>query len=163
MTTDYADSTDYAEKSFSFFNLLKNGFNMINNKYLYSDITEKIIACALKVHKKLGNGYREEVYQRCLAIEFDKISLPYEREIEIPIYYDNFKVGVRRADFVVEKKIIVETKAIRKLENDDWAQAINYLEVFKYEVGLLINFGSKSLEFKRFINSKKNTLSVKSA
>ena len=150
MTTDYADSTDYAEKSFSFFNLLKNGFNMINNKYLYSDITEKIIACALKVHKKLGNGYREEVYQRCLAIEFDKISLPYEREIEIPIYYDNFKV-------------IVETKAIRKLENDDWAQAINYLEVFKYEVGLLINFGSKSLEFKRFINSKKNTLSVKSA
>lgn len=136
---------------------------MINKKYLYSDITEKIIGCAMRVHKKLGNGYREEAYQRCLTIEFDRIGLSYEREIEIPIYYDNFKVGVRRADFVVEKKIIIETKAIRKLENDDWAQAINYLEVFKYEIGLLINFGSKSLEFKRFINSKFSNHSAKSA
>ncbi len=136
---------------------------MINQKYLYSDITEKIIGCAMRVHKQLGNGYREEIYQRCLAIEFEKISLPYSREIEIPIYYDNIKVGMRRADFVVDKKIIVETKAIKKLENDDWAQTINYLEAFTYEVGLLINFGSKSLEFKRFINSETHHHSVKSA
>ena len=115
-------------------------------KGIQDPLTHKIIGCAMKVHSTMGTGFQEVIYQRCLAIEFDKISLPYEREIEIPIYYDNFKVGVRRADFVVEKKIIVETKAIRKLENDDWAQAINYLEVFKYEVGLLINFGSKSLE-----------------
>ncbi len=135
---------------------------MIKQKYLYSDITEKIIGCAMKVHRKLGNGYREEIYQRCLAMEFDKIGLSYSREVEIPIYYDNTKVGSRRADFVVEKKVIVETKAIRKLENDDWAQSINYLEAFNYEVGLLINFGAKSLEFKRFINSKKNKLSAKS-
>jgi GxxExxY protein len=116
----------------------------------------------LKVHKKLGNGYREEVYQRCLAIEFDKIGLSCSREIEMPIYYENTKVGIRRADFVVEKKVIVETKAIKKLENDDWAQAINYLEAFDYEIGLLINFGNKSLEFKRFINTMKSKRSVKS-
>ena len=134
---------------------------MINKKYLYSDITEKIIGCAFKVHNKLGNGFREEIYQRCLAIEFDKIGLSYSREIEIPIFYDGVKVGSRRADFVIEGKIILETKAIKKLENDDWAQSINYLEAFNYEVGLLINFGSKSLEYKRFINSKKK-LSVKS-
>lgn len=86
---------------------------MVNNKYLYSDITEKIIGCALKVHNKMGNGYREEVYQRGLAIEMTKIELKYNRELEVQIYYDDFKVGMRRADFLVENKVVVKLKAIK--------------------------------------------------
>ena len=128
---------------------------------MYSNITEKIIGCAFKVHSKMGNGFQEVIYQRCLAIEMEKAGINFKREVVIPIYYDNVEVGFRRSDFIVEKKVIVETKAIKKMENADWAQTINYLEAFEYEVGLAINFGSKSLEFKRFINSKKH-LSAKS-
>ena len=126
---------------------------MINTKYLHSEITEKIIGCAMKVHNKLGNGFREEVYQKCLAIEMNKIGLKFEREKDTQIYYDEFKVGSRRVDFLVENKVVIETKAIKKLEPGDWAQAINNLEASKIKIGLLINFGSKKLEFKRFINS----------
>ena len=135
---------------------------MVNNKYLYSELTEKIIGCAMKVHNKMGNGYREEVYQRCLAIEMTKIDLKYNRELEVQIHYDGFKVGLRRVDFLVENKVVVELKAIKKIEDDDWAQAINNLESSKIKVGLLINFGAKKLEFKRFINSQINKVQTKS-
>lgn len=136
---------------------------MVNEKYLYSDLTEKVIGCAMKVHNKLGNGYREDVYQRCLAIEITKIGLKYESEVEMPIYYDEFKVGMRRVDLLVENKIVVELKAIKEVCKSDWAQTINNLESSKFEVGLLINFGGKKLQFKRFINSKfKNIKSGKS-
>jgi GxxExxY protein len=132
---------------------------MINLKYLYSDITEKIIGCAFKVHSKMGNGFQEEIYQRCLEIEMEKSGLTIEREVIIPVFYENIKVGSRRSDFVVEGKVIVETKAVKKMDNAEWAQIINYLEAFNYEVGLAINFGNTSLEFKRFINNKKKSKS----
>ncbi|MBF0395148.1 MAG: GxxExxY protein [Desulfobacterales bacterium] len=123
-------------------------------------ITHKIIGCAMNVHNKLGNGFQEVIYQRCLSIEFKKIGLIFERERKQLIYYDGIEVGTRRVDFLVENKILVELKAIIKLENVHLAQAINYLEAFNLPIGLLINFGATKLEFKRLI--KKSCLSVSS-
>ncbi len=118
----------------------------------YSDITEKIIGCAMKVHSNLGNGFQEVIYQRCLAIEFNAAGLKYQREEEIPILYKGSDVGSRRADFIVEDKGLVELKAIQELNDSHLAQIINYLEAYKCEVGLLINFGEKSLVFRRYVN-----------
>jgi GxxExxY protein len=127
---------------------------MIKAEYKYSELTGKIIGCAMEVHKALGNGFQEVVYQRSLELEFELQGLGFAREFEMPIYYKQKHVGTRRADFLVENKISVELKAIIKLEDVHLAQAINYLEAYNLEVGLLINFGSKSLDFKRVINSK---------
>lgn len=121
----------------------------------YSDITEKIIGCAMKVHQKMKAGYVESVYQKCLAIELKKANLPFLQEVEVPIYYDEILVGKRRVDFLVEEKIIVELKALSELTGQHLAQTINYLETHNLEVGLLINFGAKSLQFKRLINQRK--------
>lgn len=134
---------------------------MIKEEYKYSELTGKIIGCAMEVHKILGNGFQEVIYQRALALEFQSQHLQYVREIEMPIYYKENHIGTRRADFLVHDKISVELKAVIKLEDVHLAQAINYLEAYNLEVGLLINFGSKSLEFKRVANSKFN--SAKSA
>ncbi len=123
-------------------------------EYKYSDITKTIIGSAMKVHSFLGNGFQEVIYQRCLAIEFAKADLEFMREVEIPIYYHDEAVGTRRADFLVDGKVLVEIKAITKLEEVHWAQILNYLRAYKIEVGLLINFGEKSLQFKRFVLSK---------
>ncbi len=128
---------------------------MDKKAYKYSDITEKIIGCAMRVHSTLGNGFQEVIYQRCMAIEFDKIGLNFIREEEIPIYYDGKKVGTRRADFLVEDKVLVELKAINDLNDIHLAQVINYLTVYRLEVGLLINFGEKSLKFKRLARTLK--------
>ncbi len=128
---------------------------MSDNSYLYSDITGKVIGAAMKVHSALGNGFQEVIYQRALAIEMKKQSMSYQRELEMPIFYDGEEIGTRRADFLVEGKVMVELKARTLLEDVHLAQAINYLEAYGLEVGLLLNFGSKSLEFRRFINSKK--------
>jgi GxxExxY protein len=125
-----------------------------NQEYKYQDITEKIIGCAMRVHSYMGNGFQEVIYQRCLAIEFDKAALSYKREIDMPIYYYETPVGTRRADFVVEDTVLVELKALTKLDDVIYAQILNYLEAYKFEVGLLLNFGEKSLTFKRFIVSK---------
>ena len=119
------------------------------NLYKYADLTEKIIGCSMKVHSTIGNGFQEVIYQRCLAIELEKQGLGFEREMERTIFYEGIQVGTRRVDFFIEDKILLELKAVIKLENVHLAQAINYLEAFNMEVGLLINFGSKSLEFKR--------------
>lgn len=127
---------------------------MIDEKYKYSELTAKIIGCAMEVHKILGNGFQEVIYQRALAIEMEMQGLKFQREFEIPIFYKNHPLGTRRADFFVEEKVMVELKAIIQLEDDHLAQAINYLEAYKMEVGLLINFGSKSLQFKRVMNTK---------
>lgn len=105
------------------------------NDYKYSDITQKIIGCAMKVHSTLGNGFQEVIYQRCLAIEMEKQGLGFVREQEQPIYYEAVHVGTRRVDFFVENKILVELKAVIKLENVHLAQAINYLEAVNLEVG----------------------------
>ena len=123
--------------------------NYINDKYPLSDLTGKVIKCAIEVHKHLGNGFQEVIYQRALAIEFGLQNIPFEREFEMPLFYKGEQIGTRRVDFFVDGKVMVEIKAVIQLEDVHLAQAINYLEAYKMEVGLLINFGSKSLEFKR--------------
>ena len=120
----------------------------------YKELTEKIIGCAMKVHNTLGNGFQEVIYQRALAIELSKAELAYSRELDMIIYYDGIEIGTRRVDFFVESTIMVELKAIISLEEVHLAQAMNYLEAYKMEIGLLINFGSKSLQFKRVHNNK---------
>jgi GxxExxY protein len=122
---------------------------MIKNEYLHSEITAKIIGCAMTVHKLLGNGFQEVIYQRALAIELTNQGLSFARELEIPIFYKEEEIGTRRVDFFVEDKIMVEIKAVSNLNNTHLAQAINYLEAYKMEVGLLLNFGNNSLEFRR--------------
>ncbi|MBI5217931.1 MAG: GxxExxY protein [Bacteroidia bacterium] len=127
-------------------------------EYKYKEITGSIIGAAMQVHKTLGNGFQEVIYQRAMAIEMPLFNLSFKREFEMPIFYRDQQIGTRRVDFLVEEVISVELKAIIKLEDVHLAQAINYLEAYNIEVGLLINFGSKSLEFKRLINSKYNLL-----
>ena len=125
-------------------------------QYKYSDLTGKIIGAAMQVHSTLGNGFQEVIYQRALTIEFDKQGISFQRELEMPIFYDGQQIGTRRVDFLVEHKVMVELKALTKLEEVHFAQTINYLEAYRLEIGLLINFGAKSLEFKRFIKSQKS-------
>lgn len=118
----------------------------------YEQLTHKIIGCAMKVHSTLGNGFQEVIYQRALAIEMEKQGLRFEREMEMSIYYDEIAIGNRRVDFFVEGTIMVELKALIKLEDVHIAQAMNYCQAYNLPIGLLINFGSKSLEFKRVYN-----------
>ncbi len=127
---------------------------MIKEQYKYSDITEKIIGSAIEVHKTLGNGFQEVIYQRALAKEFAIQGLSFNREFEMPVYYKGDHIGTRRADFLVQEVISVEIKAVILLEDVHLAQAINYLEAYNLEIGMLINFGAKSLQFKRLINPK---------
>jgi len=122
------------------------------------EITYKINGCAMKVHNTLGNGFQEVIYQRCLAIEMLKASLTFGREIEQTIYYEGVDVGTRRADFIVEGKIMVELKALINLEDVHLAQAKNYVVAYDFPVGLLINFGATSLQFKKVFNAKYNRL-----
>lgn len=125
-----------------------------NANYKYSEETSNIIGCAIEVHKILGNGFQEVIYQRALALELKLQGIKYHREFEMDIFYKNEKIGNRRVDFLIDDKISVEIKAVIQLEDVHLAQAINYLEAYNLEVGLLINFGSKSLEFKRLTNKK---------
>ena len=118
----------------------------------HEDITHKIIGCAMKVHSTLGNGFQEVIYQRALAIELFKKDLRYKREMEMQIFYDGRISGTRRVDFFVEDGIMVEIKAVIKLEDVHLAQAMNYCQAYNLPIGLLINFGAKSLEFKRVYN-----------
>ena len=127
---------------------------MIKQEYKYSDITAKIIGCAIKVHNELGPGFPEYIYQRALEIEFRNTLLKNVREKEHPVYYLNELVGKRRVDFVVEEKIMVELKAVDKLDELSLSRSLNYMKAFNLEVGLLINFGDAKLEFKRLVNNK---------
>ena len=120
----------------------------------FNDCTKQIIGCAMRVHSTLGNGFQEVIYQRALEIEFKMEALAYEREKEMPIFYHDECIGSRRVDFFVEGEVMVELKAIIALEDVHLAQATNYLEAYNMKTGLLINFGSKSLTFKRLINKK---------
>jgi GxxExxY protein len=129
---------------------------MINNEYKYSDLTSKVIGCAMRVHSTLGNGFQEVIYQRALAIEFQIAEIVFSREFEMPIFYLKQQIGTRRVDFLVEEVLSVEIKACTKIEDVHFAQAINYLEAYNLEVGLLINFGERSLNFKRLQNKKFN-------
>jgi GxxExxY protein len=127
---------------------------MEKKEYKYHSITEKIIGAAMKVHAALGNGFQEVIYQRALEIEMEDSGLKFLREFSMPVYYKNRQIGERRVDFFVEDKIMVEIKAIIQLENVHLAQGKNYLEAYNMQVGLLINFGSASLQFKRLENQK---------
>lgn len=118
------------------------------------ELTYKVNGCAMKVHNTLGNGFQEVIYQRCLAIELERAEIDFEREIEQQIFYDGIHVGTRRADFVIDGKIIVELKAVINLENAHLAQAKNYVVAYNKPVGLLINFGSTSLQFKKVYNQR---------
>jgi GxxExxY protein len=119
----------------------------------YADITERVIGCSFEVHKFLGSGFQEVIYQRALAYEMQQVGLSFAREISQDIFYKDLSdpIGTRRADFVVEERVLVELKAVAHLEDAHWAQILNYLRAYRLEVGLLINFGSKSLTFKRFV------------
>lgn len=120
----------------------------------YEDLTRRIIASAMKVHSALGNGFQEVIYQRALAIEMPYEELSFKREMEMPVFYRDIQIGTRRVDFFVEELIMVELKAVIKLEDVHLAQALNYLEAYNMEIGLLINFGARSLEFHRLTNKK---------
>lgn len=122
-------------------------------QYKYKDLTGKIIKAAMNVHNTLGLGFQEVIYQRALKIEFTEMGIGFQREYEAPIHYKGTQIGTRRVDFFVEEKVLVELKAISELKPENYMQIINYLTVFKMEVGLLINFGEKRLKFKRFVNT----------
>ena len=121
----------------------------------YKELTYKIIGCAMEVHKHLGNGFQEVVYQRALAIEMQMQGLNFSREHEMKLTYKGCDIGTRRVDFFVEEIIMVEIKAVINLEDVHLAQAMNYVEAYDLEIGLLINFGSKSLQHKRVHNNKR--------
>jgi GxxExxY protein len=127
---------------------------MIKEEYKYSALTEKIIGCAMRVHAALGNGFQEVIYQRAMAIEMADSGLTFSREHEMPVYYKNQQIGTRRVDFLVEEVVSLEMKATTNLEDAHLNQGINYLEAYELEVGLLINFGAKSLQYKRLVNRK---------
>ncbi len=119
-----------------------------------NELTHVVIGCAMKVHSSLGNGFQEVIYQRALAIEMTFQGLSFAREKEMPIFYRNKQIGTRRVDFFVDHRVMVELKAVEKLQDAHKAQAINYLEAYGISDGLLMNFGGRSLEFKRLYNKK---------
>ena len=126
---------------------------MIQEEYKHSDITHRIIGCAMRVHTALGCGFPEIIYHRAMVIEMKDEGLNFESEKEVTVYYKNQVIGKRRVDFFVEGVVSVEIKAISELNDSNLNQGLNYLEAFKIEVGLLLNFGAKSLQFKRLINT----------
>jgi GxxExxY protein len=127
---------------------------MVNEEYKYSALTSQIIKCAMTVHSELGNGFQEVIYQRALEIEMNMQGIDFSREYEMPVYYKKQQIGTRRVDFLIDNVVAVELKAVTELLDVHLAQAINYLEAYDLEVGLLINFGAKSLQFKRLTNKK---------
>ena len=120
------------------------------------ELTYTIIGCAIKVHNKMGPGFPEVIYQRCLALELERAGLGFQREQEQPVFYDEVQVGTRRADFIIEDKVVVELKAVVKLEDVHLAQGKNYTVAYDFPKGLLINFGGRSLEYKLLFNPKYN-------
>ena len=123
----------------------------------HNELTRTIIGCAMSVHRELGCGFPEHIYQRSLAVELGLAELGFEREIHLPVYYKEINVGARRADFLVEGAVLIELKATPEIDKAYYAQIINYLNAFRLEVGLLINFGGPSLAFKRFLKNHSPT------
>lgn len=126
---------------------------MVKQEYKYSELTGKVIGCSMVVHSALGNGFQEVIYQRALGIELRKEGIDFKREHEMPIFYRSERIGTRRVDFLIGN-ISVELKAVIKLEDVHLAQAMNYLEAYNLKVGLLVNFGARTLEFKRVVNKR---------
>ncbi len=125
---------------------------MGETELLYSDLTYKVIGAAMEVHKNLGAGFLESVYEEALAYEFELQNILYERQKNITVYYKNKKVKQFISDFMVDEKVVVEIKAIKNITDVERAQLINYLKATGLKVGMLFNFGADSLEYKRFVN-----------
>ena len=121
---------------------------------MWEEVTHGIIGCAMQVHRTLGNGFQEVIYQRAMELEMAAKGIAFEREKEVPIQYRGEQIGVRRVDFLVEGNVMVELKAVVRLEEVHLAQVLNYLEAYQMHVGMLINFGARSLKFKRVHNHK---------
>src|SRR6056297_1442624 len=115
----------------------------------HNELTEKIIGCAMKVHNQLGPGFLESVYEKALTHELQKHNLQVECQVPLKVYYDDIVVGEFYADMYIQDSILVENKAVQSITRHHHVQLVNYLTATNVEVGLLINFGSKSLEFKR--------------
>lgn len=126
----------------------------MEQNYKYGDLTAQVISACMAVHSSLGSGFQEVIYQRALEIEFTQRTVLAIREFTMPIYYKGIEIGKRRVDFFIHNKICLEMKAVATLDGTHLAQALNYLESYNIEIGLLVNFGSKSLEFKRLLNKK---------
>ena len=122
--------------------------------YRHSELTGQIIGCAMTVHSALGPGFQELFYQRAMETEMNERSIAFGREVDMPVFYKNRQIGTRRVDFLVDNKVAVELKAVGQLTDVHLAQAINYVEAWGLDIGLLINFGARRLEFKRLINSR---------
>ena len=127
---------------------------MINEQYEQSELTGRIIGCAMKVHREIGCGFPEVVYQRCLEIEMGAADLAFRREVTMPLFYKGIEVGSRRVDFLVDDLVPVELKAVAAITDAHIAQTLNYLTAYQLRVALLINFGESSLVFKRLVNSR---------
>lgn len=123
----------------------------MQGNYKHSELTERIIGCAMKVHRYFGPGFREEIYERSLMIELKKERLNCSSQIIRDIFYEEERVGHSKLDLLVEGKVLVELKAVSEWNSEFFNKILNYLNVFKIEVGLLINFGTQSLQFKRFV------------
>jgi GxxExxY protein len=126
----------------------------MSDQLRHEELTRKIIGCAMQVHSALGSGFQDVIYQNALEIEMELQDVKFEREKQMPIFYKERQIGTRYADFFVNGLVMVELKAITQLEDVHLAQAINYLEAYNKEIGLLINFGGQSLMFKRLFNKK---------
>ena len=124
---------------------------MIREQYLFAELTGRIIACAMDVQHTLGNGFQQVIYQRALAIEMERRGLSFSQMQEMKIFYRGVEIGTRRVDFLVEQKIMVEIKAVPQLEEAHLTQAMNYLEAYDLDAGLLLNFGGASLQYKRLL------------
>jgi GxxExxY protein len=122
----------------------------------FNKLTHEIIGCAMAVHRMLGNGFQEVIYQRSLAVELEAAGLLFARELEMPIFYKGVDVGSRRVDFLINDTVLVELKAVHELNHSHYAQTINYLEAYRLEVGLLINFGESSLKYERFLKNQQH-------
>ena len=117
--------------------------------------TYAIIGAAMEVHRQLGCGFLEPVYQEALMIEFLKREIPFQREVKLPVFYKDVRLETTyKVDFICFDEVVIELKALAKFSGTEEAQIINYLKATNYEIGLLLNFGARSLEHRRFILSK---------
>ncbi|MDO8620680.1 MAG: GxxExxY protein [Candidatus Levybacteria bacterium] len=124
----------------------------IKSEYQYSDLTEKIIKIAIDVHKNLGPGFVEKIYQRALYLELKNSRLGFTREKRLSIYYKKVNLGYETVDFEIEGKVLIEVKAVSEINDIHRAQLLSYLKSSGYKVGLILNFARPTLEIKRIIN-----------
>ena len=126
--------------------------NIIGMELLYKELTDKILAAAYQVHRELGCGFLEKVYQEALAVVLSEMGIPFEREKSLDIVYHGKTLACKYvADFVIDNKVILELKAVTDLDTSCESQVINYLKVTGYKVGFLMNFGNPSFHFRRLV------------